>query len=371
MVWNGQVAHLSLPTSGWISDGESTISKGGATLRLLSEPPRGVYADPCAHVKGPAIHSSAADLAAAVAAIPGTELVSGPSDYPFDEFGPSPAKHVVIAVPADAPCGPADGGFMLWYDASGAGRPATQVGATITVWIVDAEGHVYWAESETSPSTDPEIEEEITQILQSGFTAYRMFPEAGPLAPGEYSWIPKPTMPTPIYPFNISTAGWRSGGYKDVPGGGGSIEKGTPGTPDGAIITFWRPDRVYADPCGHTLLNAEPDLSELDTAVAAIPGTELLSGPTGDSGRQVFVLRIAEDIACDPHHFYLWAAGEHPRVATAPGSTITITIIDPPNIDGPPIFVEAETYHGASPELQREVQQIIDSFETNGGGGIG
>jgi hypothetical protein len=236
------------------------------------------------------------------------------------------------------------------------------------VWIVKVDGRVYWVDSETSASTDPEVEQEIAQILDAGFLAWRMFPEAGPLATGEHTWIPKPTMPTPIYQFSIATAGWRSGGYKDVPGGGGWIEKGTPGTPEGAIITFWRPDRVYADPCGHTLLNEKPNSSELAAAVAAIPGTELVSGPTGqDSRQQDIVLRIADDIACDPQQFYLWAASEHPRAVTAPGSTITITIIDPSEIAGPPIFVEAETYHGASTELQREVQQIIDSFKQNGG----
>jgi hypothetical protein len=119
---------------------------------------------------------------------------------------------------------------------------------------------------------------------------------------------------------------------------------------------------------------------ELDfaRAVAAIPGTELVSGPTGRSWvlgghargftDELVVLRIPEDIACGPTQFYLWAAGDHVRTASARGSTITVSIIDPPDwLAGPPVFVEAETYKGVSPELEQEVQQIIDSLRQQGG----
>jgi hypothetical protein len=112
---------------------------------------------------------------------------------------------------------------------------------------------------------------------------------------------------------------------------------------------------------------------------AAIPGTGLVSGPTlvggptqsstidglGPSNRRV-VLTIPDDLACDPQQFYLWADGDPPRTATARGSTITVSIID---VWYPPIFVEAETYQGASPELEQEVQEIVDSLR--GDGGIG
>jgi hypothetical protein len=197
-----------------------------------------------------------------------------------------------------------------------------------------------------------------------------LFPEAGPLAKARaHRWILNPTGPTPFYWFTISAPGWRSGGYQDVPGGGGRIEKGTPGTPDGAVITFWRPNNVYADPCGHLLSNPRPSELDLPRAVAAIPGTELVNGPTSLNGGQQVVLRIPEDIECEPQEFYLWAAGEHPRAARAHGSTITVSIIDPPPWAGPSIFVEAETYKGASPELEREVQQIVDSFAPGGGSG--
>jgi hypothetical protein len=198
----------------------------------------------------------------------------------------------------------------------------------------------------------------------------RLFPEAGPLAVGQHRWISSPTVPAGFYWFTVSTSSWRSGGYKHVPGGGGWIEKGTPGTPDGAVITFWRPDNVYADPCGHTLLNPQPSALDFSHAVAAIHGTELVSGPTPGPSfwDHHVVLRIPGHLECDPQQFYLWAAGEHPRAATARGSTITVSIIDvSPRRAGRPIFVEAQTYEGASPELEREVQQILDSVRHSGG----
>lgn len=67
--------------------------------------PDGEYADPCALnlLSRPEIPQSAADLAAAVAAAPGTELVTGPSDL---TVGGHPAKHVVLTVREDFGCDP-------------------------------------------------------------------------------------------------------------------------------------------------------------------------------------------------------------------------------------------------------------------------
>ena len=74
---------------------------GAGFIFWLDEAPIGVYADPCAHVQGPPIGQSTADLAAAVAALPGTDLVSGPSDV---TVGGHPAKHVVITFRDDVDC---------------------------------------------------------------------------------------------------------------------------------------------------------------------------------------------------------------------------------------------------------------------------
>jgi hypothetical protein len=126
-----------------------------------------VYADPCAKVPDTTTAPSAADLAAAVAAIPGLETM-GPTDV---TVGGLPAKLVVITVPDDIGCVPDE--FFLWYnDGACAGhnpcpRWASQLGQMIRVWIVDVDGERMWLEAETYAGATPEIEQEIQRIIDS------------------------------------------------------------------------------------------------------------------------------------------------------------------------------------------------------------
>jgi len=102
-----------------------------------------------------------------VAAIPGTDLVSGPSDV---TVGGYPAKHVVLTFGKDADCnadGRLTGGeFYLWYAPSDA-RYATELGSTIRVWIVDVDGAIVWIDGETNKGAGPEPGLEIQQIIDS------------------------------------------------------------------------------------------------------------------------------------------------------------------------------------------------------------
>ena len=117
----------------------------------------GVYADPCAHVPDLTIGPSVADLAAAVAAIPGLDT-AGPTDV---TVGGLPAKLVVITIPDDIGCAPDE--FFLWYnDGTCAGfnpcpRWVTQLGQTFKVWIVDVDGERVWIEAETWAGATPEM----------------------------------------------------------------------------------------------------------------------------------------------------------------------------------------------------------------------
>jgi hypothetical protein len=135
--------------------------------------PDGEYADPCANLLAPPAPQSAADLAAAVAAAPGTELVSGPSDV---TVGGHPAKHVVLTVREDLGCDP--GFFYTWR--AGFGGPnwtRTDVGDTIRVWIVDVDGTLLFIEAENktrwvdpyekSKSVLRQLAREIEQIVES------------------------------------------------------------------------------------------------------------------------------------------------------------------------------------------------------------
>ncbi len=167
---------FSVPTAGWTSNGAYGIDKStgidaddASFILWPDEAPIGVFADPCASVKAPPIGASAAKLAAAVAALPGTDLVSGPSDV---TVGGYPAKHVVLTFGEDADCN-ADGQlageeFYLWYSPSeGSARYATELGSTIRVWIIDVDGAIVWIDGETFKGAGPGPEQEIQQIVDS------------------------------------------------------------------------------------------------------------------------------------------------------------------------------------------------------------
>jgi len=187
---------------------------------------------------------------------------------------------------------------------------------------------------------------------------------AGPLAVGTYPVIYDGVPMS----FKIPTSGWTA----EAPGN--SIGKGEYPQPDWAGIDFWlnAPDNVYADPCAHTALDPKPNgtAADLAAAVAAIPGTELVSGPSaievGGRPAQYVELTIKEDLACDPHSAYLWydessggATGGW-RWAEGLGAAYRIWITE---VDGKLVWIDAYTFPGAKPELDQEILQIIDSIK--------
>ena len=154
--------------AGWISNGEFGIDKdvgvtpeGAGFIFWTGGSPVGVFADPCAQVESPPAGPPAADLAAALTTIPGTDVVSGPSDV---TVGGRPAKHVVLTVRDDIACEPEQ--FYLWYNEA-TGRYATALGSTIRVWIVDVGEARVWIDGETYKGASPEVEQELQQIVDS------------------------------------------------------------------------------------------------------------------------------------------------------------------------------------------------------------
>jgi hypothetical protein len=73
------------------------------------------------------------------------------------------------------------------------------------------------------------------------------------------------------------------------------------------------------------------------------------------------VVTVREDVGCDPGFFYNWKAqtGGAMWVTSELGDTIRAWIV---NVDGALLFIGAETHHDASPALDREIQQIVDSI---------
>jgi hypothetical protein len=143
---------------------KSTVGPQGAEAVVFwTSFPDGDDADPCAHLLSSPVGPSAADLAAAVATAPGTDLVTGPSNVTVDG---RTAKHVVLAVRKDVGCDP--GFFYTWQDEMwGPFWGGTNVGDTIRVWIVDVEGVRLFIEAETTIDAGPDLEQEIHQIVES------------------------------------------------------------------------------------------------------------------------------------------------------------------------------------------------------------
>ena len=106
-----------------------------------------------------------------MAAAPGIELVSGPSDV---ILGGRPAKHVVVTVHEDLGCDP--GYFYSWQEAKGGPFwGGTTAGDTISIWIVDVDGKRLFIAAETHvDSGDPQhvlvgptFKQEVDEIVDS------------------------------------------------------------------------------------------------------------------------------------------------------------------------------------------------------------
>jgi hypothetical protein len=192
------------------------------------------------------------------------------------------------------------------------------------------------------------------------------FPPAGALEIGRHAL----TQNDVAFTLDISTSGWFSSGLT-VPPDGGTLKKGTIGQVDSAWMLIWSIDGVYTDPCGHVAgPPVSPSATDLAAAVAAMPGVDVITGPVdvtldGLPAKHV-AITVREDVDCDASDFYLWyddvqCDGDDPcpRWASALGQTSKVWIIE---VDGTHVWIEAETYKGASPELEQEIQQIVDSI---------
>lgn len=166
MTREGVSFSIEVPEAGWTSNGDFLISRGVTAGEFIfwGNTPDGVYTDPCGHEQGPVIGPSAAELAAAVAAIPGTELVSGPTEV---TVGGRPAQHVAIRIPEDVGCAAGEAGFQLWYDEETGGRYPTRLGDTIQTWIIDVDGALVWIDCETVANASARVEQEIQDIVNS------------------------------------------------------------------------------------------------------------------------------------------------------------------------------------------------------------
>lgn len=391
---DGIAFSFALQSAGWSGTrefGSFYLSLPGPGSNLAFHGPARVYADPCAGRLAPAIGPSAADLAQAVATIPGIHATR-PREV---TVGGLPAKHVTLVVRDDAAC--PDGQFFLWETSFGGGRNS-KVGHTISIWIVDVAARRLIIVSEAPKGSDPPVEQEIHEIIDSiefdpagrpwmpPPIEAMVFPSEGELVPGWYTanveLAQRSVTGSAAYAFGFKVPpGWTSSG-PDREGHGGHISTGTVSAPDGAIIRFTSPERIYTDPCTHTLgPPLGPTTTDLAAALAAIPGVDV-SEPTDiplgfywSTTAKHVLLTIGEDLPCSPGEggFYLWSnegdgAFSGPRWATSLDANIRAWIFKQEDRSNfPRILIEAETYQGVSPELEEEIWQIVDSIWYYGG----
>jgi hypothetical protein len=139
-----------------------------------------------------------------------------------------------------------------------------------------------------------------------------------------------------------------------------------------AAFIFWTPapSNVYADPCTKEPLDppAGDTPAELVAAISSIPGTELVGGPSdltidGHPAKLVSI-RIPDDIDCEPRAFFLWYRQEEGpadgRWPDALGDTVNVWIID---VDGTIVWIDGSTSVNATPALQAEMRQIVESIQ--------
>lgn len=367
LIRQGLGLRFYVPTSHWTSNGEFYLRTGdGAELFFWTETPEGVNVDPCGGVRGPVIDPDPAKLAAAVASIPGTELVAGPDQV---TVGGHSARRVSLAIPKDAGCAPSD--FRLWYSTGLGDRYPSGAGHTITVWIIDANGKLIWIDAETSPATGAESREAIQAIVDS--IRFDSLLPAGELEVGSFQdpntnhvSVMGASYRTGMIAFSVPTTGWTGDGHSTIAKDGARIIfRGAASNTCGPDADCeYLPDRMYADPCagrlGPGVGSSTADVAAALTTIPGVDATEPIRVGVNLRAASFVILTVREDVACDAARFHLWFdASEGPRTPTALGDSLRVWIID--HQFGFRIWIEAETPKDASRELIREIEQIIYS----------
>ena len=196
-----------------------------------------------------------------------------------------------------------------------------------------------------------------------------VFLPAGELAIGRHHV----TIDGVSFSFEVPTSGW----FSNPVGSAESIQRGADNATTPAWMLFWSPNNVYSDPCAHTRLSPPvgPSAANLAAALLTMPGTDATeptdvtvggraSNPEPRTRAAIYVeLTVREDVGCAAEDFYLWVkegVGEGPRHASDLPTTIRVWIVD---VDGGRLVIESELLPGSTPELDQEIDQIVDSIQ--------
>ena len=157
-----------VPTRGWEAFGDISINKSivgpqGAEAIIYWTTIPGDYANPCVDILGMPVPRTVRELASEVADAPGTELLAGPANV---IVGGQRGKHLAVVVREDLGCDP--GHFFIWHDVEGGALwPATEVGHTISVWIIDTGRKPIFIAALTIEQATEGLHQEIGVIVRS------------------------------------------------------------------------------------------------------------------------------------------------------------------------------------------------------------
>jgi hypothetical protein len=158
------------------------------------------------------------------------------------------------------------------------------------------------------------------------------------------------------FSFAVPTEGWSSYRIR------GMIEKGSYPGPDYRWIglDMGSADSVATDPCAGLARSVGPSVNDLATAMATIPGTqasEPAETTVGGLPARMVKLTIDAGIACTPRSF--WLFGKDSIFPNTLESVIKEWILE---VDGKRVVIHSDQA-APDPEIEREIQQIVDSIQ--------
>jgi hypothetical protein len=274
-----------------------------------------------------------------------------------------------------APCRSSDG-QAIWMNRLSGGLSVPD-GAEATVFVVDVDGHplVITSLARDAAVADRQALDAIvgsmTIILDPTVAnaAPRVFPDEGDMAAGRA----EASVGGIDFSFEIprtgpGTTGWISNGVFAVAKSDGN---GRRSDERGAAGILWAvPADRYLRPCeavpeftdGLTLSDRAEAVTRLATDAVA------MAGPTdaaiGGHPAKLVVITLGENAGCAPGFLFTWPSSAYGHIAgplgrIGPGDTVGVWLVD---VDGATLVIEAVTASGASPTLERELQQIVDSI---------
>jgi hypothetical protein len=360
--------HLTMP-AGWKGDETGIGLLPGRWTGMLDLAPtpyevKYVLTDVCADeadIELTEVGPTAQDLATALESQRGVQT-SGPTDV---VLGGYPAKKFVLNL---LPACPARDG--LWTDASRTYGLGLRHGETGTVYVVDVNGRRLVITSSDMNGASSEHVAQLEAITAS--IEIEPVPNAGPLPDvGPGGWLPigRHALTVNGVPFSFSLPalayydrGWAR--YRSI-----YVSKDTVGSQGAEGAIYWTafPDGAATDPCASLLpLPLDASAADLAAAVSTASGTELVTGPTdatvGGRPAKHVVVRVREDLGCDPGFLFTWdaALGGPAWWTTNAGDTIRAWIVD---VDGKLFVIVGESTTDASARLEQEIQDIVDSIQ--------